>query len=247
MKRIFSTLVISSCLFLCGCEQIASEIHLFEDFYEYYIMNYYDIDYEEDVEVVSTRDSEFIVYDLELPSKLFASRSSEASKYATQEEVQERQERYQRHKEISQRNGEVGFNRWCSSEPMFGPEGEVWNTDNLISKITIVSNGDFDEEHPAGTPLDDVVSISYDTYRPYIENGYVHPDSSRSEYDYNPYKEKVALEDFVAENSKFMSVKNISLSFHHKPTVAKQHTFEVTLYVEGKEPFRFSFSANFFL
>lgn len=245
MKRIFSTLVISSCLFLCGCELISSTVHLGEEFYEYYIMNYYDIDYEGDVEVVRNWYSERLVYELKIPRNVFASRSPEASKYATQEVVQERQERYQRHQEISQRNGEVGFNRWCPSEPMFRPEGEVWNTDNLISNITIVSNSDFDEDHLAGTSLDDIVSICYDTYKPYIDNGYMHPDSSRTEYDYDPYKECVALEDFVAENSKFMSVRNISLSFHNKSTMATRHTFEVTMTIDGKLPYRFTFSVDF--
>lgn len=41
-----------------------------------------------------------------------------------------------------------------------------------IDKMTISCDDDFDAEHPAGTPLDDIVNLEYSTYYKFIESGY---------------------------------------------------------------------------
>lgn len=41
-----------------------------------------------------------------------------------------------------------------------------------IDKMTISCDADFDAEHPAGTPLDDIVNLEYSTYYKFINSGY---------------------------------------------------------------------------
>ena len=41
-----------------------------------------------------------------------------------------------------------------------------------IEKITIYSEKDFDAEHPAGEPLDDIVKLNYQSYYGFVKSGY---------------------------------------------------------------------------
>ena len=41
-----------------------------------------------------------------------------------------------------------------------------------IEKITIYCGKDFDAEHPAGEPLDDIVKLNYQSYYEFVESGY---------------------------------------------------------------------------
>lgn len=49
-----------------------------------------------------------------------------------------------------------------------------------LDKITIYCDKDFDAEHPAGTPLDKIALLYFNTFYPYIEGGY----KSLGSYDY---------------------------------------------------------------
>ena len=46
-----------------------------------------------------------------------------------------------------------------------------------IEKITISCVEDFDAEHPAGEPLDDVVKLEYKTFYEFVTNGYNAPET----------------------------------------------------------------------
>ena len=64
------------------------------------------------------------------------------------------------------RNGDVGYNRWL----------EFWEypsafADNFQT-MHITSNADWDEEHPAGTLLDDILWAEFWSYADYIRSGY---------------------------------------------------------------------------
>lgn len=41
-----------------------------------------------------------------------------------------------------------------------------------LDKITISCDADFDAEHPAGEPLDDIAQLGFCSFYPFIENGY---------------------------------------------------------------------------
>lgn len=75
---------------------------------------------------------------------------------------------------IAARNGDTDFKRMDNSTS--------WNSrmalsDNLVS-IHITSNNDWDETHPAGTPLDDLFEITMNSFTEFIRNGYAFESTS---------------------------------------------------------------------
>ena len=73
----------------------------------------------------------------------------------------------EKYKMLAERNGDTSFNR-----EVFPWErlGEAF-ADNFC-ELHIVSNADWDEEHPAGTPLDDILLAHFDSYAKIIHDGY---------------------------------------------------------------------------
>lgn len=238
-KHIYFLFVIILMTSLCGCATIVEKLHLFQSYHESYIARYFNVDFTGEYEVEKSL-REYLTYNIWIPNRKYAEQFVE-------EEPQNEEEKLlqTRHRELSERNGDVGFNRWCNDEYGWRPDGEVWNTDNLISSISIVSNADFDAYHPAGIALDDIVLFCYDTHKPYIDNGYVHPDTSREKTDIRPYRQEVLIADFQSENSLFMCRQGMALKFQNLPTEAKQHTFTVAFKFENNVLYKLTFDAEF--
>ena len=118
--------------------------------------------------------------------------------------------------------------------------------------MSIVSNADFDETHPAGTPLDDIVEITYNSYKHIIENDYTLPEG-RYWYGYCHSNETKLLSEFVKEDAIFMESRDFDsiyktsfkLGVVQDPTLAVNHTFTVTIEFENSEPYSFSFDMDF--
>lgn len=75
--------------------------------------------------------------------------------------------RAERYLEIAERNGDMSYNRFADYDWAFRSA----YADNFAS-LHLTSDKDWDEAHPAGTPLDDLIWIKAACYDQYIRNGY---------------------------------------------------------------------------
>lgn len=102
--------------------------------------------------------------------------------------------------------------------------------------IKIVSDADFDENHPAGSSLADIIMCLYGTYWPYIQSNYLDtPDNSHAKsVDVLKRINELTVEDLtlIRTTDKFY----FYLYFLNTPTLATQHNFTITMTtVEGEE------------
>ena len=123
-----------------------------------------------------------------------------------------------------------------------------------IDKITIYSNKDFDAEHPAGEPLDDIVRLGFNSFYPFIANGYKYfPTSEEWWYpDRLPYS--IPFADINAEVTKLIEAHfttwQISpsyvakIEFASEPTEAGKYTFTLEMTSNG-ETFETTFTHIF--
>lgn len=78
---------------------------------------------------------------------------------------------------MNQRHGDNSYNRYALADPVY-----VFNCRNYIcfdiNTIEVICSEDFDEQHPAGTSLNDLIRFVGITPIPYIKSGYV------DEYDW---------------------------------------------------------------
>ena len=128
-------------------------------------------------------------------------------------------------------------------------EGEHTALAYPIEKITMWCDADFDAEHPAGEPLDDIVELNFGTYDDFIKSGY-------SAYKDNPWWEDPAEEvlslpfdsvnkdvtTLVAANLGYFSVGNIK--FISTPKELGEYTFTLEMVVNG-ETFSTEFTYTF--
>ncbi len=113
-----------------------------------------------------------------------------------------------------------------------------------FASITVTSNTDFDEEHIAGTPLNDLIQFMAYTPYPFIQSGYQY--STPKGDMWNLLKQETTLidkplsectaEDFILtlghmDNWGFFSEETSACYLHIKatPTLSKQHMLTVTI------------------
>ena len=241
MKRFLYTIVICGCLLAGGCTVVGDLLWRDNVYFKSFIYRYDDIDYSKQPQV---QKASWKTVRVELPSTIYARQNVWGY-----EDV-EWQESHTKHQELSQRNGDVNFDTWAyDSDDAFVDIclcHTVWNTDNPFSAITIVSDADFDDEHPAGTPLDDLVDIKYYTYRLYIENGYKHTDErAMTSNDYSGDWVTKRLSDWTLEDFMFMDTELFLLTVTTNPTIEQQHHLTVTIDIDGKDPYTFEFDLDF--
>lgn len=102
--------------------------------------------------------------------------------------------------------------------------------------IQIVSDADFDENHPAGSSLADIIMCLYGTYWPYIQSNYLDtPDNSHAKsVDVLKRINELTVEDLtlIRTTDKFC----FELYILNTPTLATQHNLTITMTtVEGEE------------
>lgn len=76
---------------------------------------------------------------------------------------------HEKFREIAERNGDVSYNR---KETIDDFASRWAYADNFSTVRLSCRNADWDERHPAGEPLNDLATIRYTTYAPYIRSGY---------------------------------------------------------------------------
>lgn len=250
MKRLLYICAFWVCALLSGCDIVIGELLFpYDLYYKSFVLEYVDVDFVAEPTVRVENDCAWLL----IPSTLYARQNVEGkdSAYALSQD--------EKHKALCVKNGDVNFDRKLRSSdgesgPGWLPEATVWNTDYPFSDITIVSDAGFDDLHPSGTPLDDIINIKYYTYRFYIENGYKHTDPERM-YVSNDYSGDCVtklLSEWGAEDFLFVQATNhpvygggLAFSFTSKPTIEQQHHMMGIISIEGNAPFVFEFDMDF--
>ena len=109
------------------------------------------------------------------------------------------------------RNGDVGYNRWL----------ELWEyptafADNFQT-MHVTSNADWDEEHPAGTLLDDILWPEFWSYAGYIHSGYETGGGNNVQ---------MLVEDLKADDMQMIR-DYVIIYFTKTPTIDPIHTLTV--------------------
>ena len=126
--------------------------------------------------------------------------------------------------EIARRNGDTCFYQetywlWYMERDAFA--------ENFRS-ISMTSDADWDESHPAGTPLDDLFEVSVGAYGPYIRNGYVYiGDPAFRLYCYTSICKR--MDQLEPSDLEVISDRSLSLNILSYPTVEREHTLTLTI------------------
>lgn len=105
-----------------------------------------------------------------------------------------------------------------------------------IDNITLSCDSDYDAKHPAGTPLDDIVKLQFDSYWDFIQNDYQYPDwYTMDEYNwYGALRFKYYLSEINSDNTKLASRRVNQLIFTELPTVLGEYNFTLELTTNGE-------------
>ena len=77
-------------------------------------------------------------------------------------------EKFDYFKELCAKYGDTGYNRTTDDQTYAYPASCA----NTIVRIDITSANDWDEQHPAGSLLNDLFDIEYRSFAKYVESGY---------------------------------------------------------------------------
>lgn len=130
----------------------------------------------------------------------------------------------ERYLELARRNGDTCF--YQPTYSLWYMDRGAW-ADNFRS-LSIVSDADWDESHPAGTPLDDLFEVSFAVYGPYIRNGYVYiGDPAFSLYCYTSISKRMDL--LEPQDMEVIHDRGPALFIRSYPTRAREHTLTLTI------------------
>lgn len=161
------------------------------------------------------------------------------------------------YRQLSEKNNDTAYNRRIAKEEQF----DIAAIGHNFTKIDIVSNADFDENHPAGCSLADMVMLTYGTYKPYIDSGYYEKHSAPWYYNLanNCTVKSAMLCDLGLSDLSVLRVKcfrkgvinNVKLNddfqftFETLPTLEQQHTLDIVFVSDEDEEFRFKVDVDF--
>lgn len=129
-----------------------------------------------------------------------------------------------------------------------------------MTKISVKSNNDFDANHPAGTPLNDIVRLYSTTVYPYIESGYTETfdwstdttgcfnylGCGPEDFPINALLSEINAEDLIMAGGGYIGYGNYAkLKFTQSPTLSKQHRLTVEMESDGGYVYRSSLEVEF--
>lgn len=128
-----------------------------------------------------------------------------------------------------------------------------------IAKISIKSNNDFDVDHPAGTPLNDIVRLYATTVYPYIKSGYTETFDWSSDttgcfhylgcgtedFPINALLSEINAEDLIMAGGNISYSNYGKLKFSKSPNLSKKHLLTVEMASDGGRIFEASLDVAF--
>ncbi len=129
---------------------------------------------------------------------------------------------------LCQKHGDVGYDagKRVIEDAMPGHYTPAAVTTNINAIEVVAPLDDFDAEHPAGTSLNDLITVKYATLQPFINDGY----TKRSDYVYiDGYQlREQALVDITAEDLKLVG-SGMALHFATPPTPVMKIFIQITI------------------
>jgi hypothetical protein len=115
---------------------------------------------------------------------------------------------------------------------------------NSIASIEVSSNADFDHEHPAGTPLNDIIRFMGKSVYEFLQSNYTNkydweniPEEYRKErtfrgafYEFPRYK---LLSELTPEDMRMQTTDFGVLHFEKEPTLSKTHELTITITLDN--------------
>ncbi len=145
---------------------------------------------------------------------------------------------------LCERHGDMSYNRKIKYMPNNPPLPVSKIAVDFVS-VDIVSDADYDADHPAGESLGDVVLFISSTVKPFIDSGYRGRESTRIE----KYVSELSPDDLIllGGNSTYIPHGYIInyLMFNFQPTLSKTHTFTVTMTADDGRVFSDSIEMTF--
>lgn len=133
-----------------------------------------------------------------------------------------------RFRRLAERNGDTSFNQWIDhwrADPSEWPYTVYTWADNFQS-MHVTSDADWDEAHPAGTPLDDILRITIETYAEFVRSGYQAPDIS--------IEKSMLISELTPEDMEMIATYPM-IRFTSAPTISPNHTLTLEwTTVEGR-------------
>lgn len=138
---------------------------------------------------------------------------------------------------LCQKHGDVGFDQDIF---LVGDLPRIYSHYPDIVSMTVYSDQDFDEAHPAGTPLDDCINLSYITARDYIQSGYRGDMLSVRNTEFTTSLDKMTETDF------YLLLDNLGkIKFKKLPEVLSEHQISVVVKSKDGQTFEDTISFDF--
>lgn len=138
---------------------------------------------------------------------------------------------------LSSKYNDTSFNQVTSCEP------EIAVNDSLKA-IKVVTLNDFDDKHPSGSDVSEMVDCAWASYNSFIQNGYKHTEgyaapegaNGTNGIFYNPEYLEVtyAPVSHVNKTNTVLTDRTFYLCFKQQPTTAGEHKYRVVFsYTNG--------------
>lgn len=236
MKRIKNWALIIACTTtLVGCGSVSHFGEIYCQSYVYYYLHVKDFAFEYIPEQAKLRVT--AVCDYNDPNTLY-----QHSKLAAQRE---------KFQQLSIKHNDTSWNQWIyESEERSGTFATVLKHD--YSSITITSDTDYDELHPAGTPLDDIVGFQGYSYKPFFDSGYkwlgYYPDGNATTIEKT--LNELTNEDMTAlakraRNDSMQHPYDFAFNFLSLPTASKVHNLKIKFTSDTGSEFAYYTTVDF--
>lgn len=148
-------------------------------------------------------------------------------------------EQYNKYIELCNKHKDYGYTHKIKVLPFKGEDSgcgyvsgyTYWDITPV--SIDVISNADFDENHPAGARLNDIVLFTTFSPYPFIKNGYTGKEFVKNKKTLDQYtQDDFKLIFCVAEAPIYSYIDEDNfgcLSFTTEPTVNKEHTLTITI------------------
>jgi hypothetical protein len=144
---------------------------------------------------------------------------------------------------LCEKHGDMTYNRKVTE---FQPGEQTVRCIGVdFTSIDIVSDSDFDAEHPAGSSLGDIVLFLFQSLKPYIDSGYTLKTDRHKGFMSFEYLISEIPQGALTMMGGYSNNAIGGMKFQSQPTLSKTHTFTVTMTADDGRVFTDSIEMSF--